>query len=70
MMVDVPRLKGRAAEIGLSGAQIARALDMHESTYYRKLKSKGVAFTLGQVFKITEKLSLSVDEAKDIFLAQ
>lgn len=70
MRVDVRKLKGKTVEAGSSGAKLAIALGIDESTYYRKLKTDGVAFTLGQVFRISDALSLSVEEAKDIFLAQ
>ena len=70
MHVDVNRLKGKTVEMGMNGEKLAKLLEIDQSTYYRKLGADGTTFTLDQVFRITEALKLSRQEAVDIFLAQ
>ena len=49
MPIDTELLKQRMQERGKTGAQIAKALGINESTYYRKMANKGQTFTVLQV---------------------
>lgn len=69
MRVDVAKLKGRAVEKGLTGEQVSKMLGIDQSTYYRKLKTEGESFTVGQVFAIAEALELSREDAVEIFFS-
>ena len=67
--VDVNRLKGKTLERGMTGEEMAKELGISQSTYYRKLGSGGVTFTLAQTFKIADILNLSESERIAIFFA-
>ena len=69
MHVDVNRLKGKTVERGMTGEEMAKELGISQSTYYRKLSSGGVTFTLAQTFKIADILNLSESERIAIFFA-
>ena len=59
MPIDTELLKQRMQERGKTGAQIAKALGINESTYYRKMANK--------VQTLTKLLGLSVVDARQIF---
>jgi len=67
MQVNVSKLKGKAVECGLTGEELSKRIGIDQSTYYRKLKESGKSFTLNQVFEIAKALSLSKEEAVQIF---
>ena len=68
MKTDVDKLRGKMAERRVSQEEISSKLGMNPSTFYRKMKSDGLTFTVGQMHKIVEVLDISPDEAKSIFL--
>lgn len=68
MNIDVNRLKGKTVEKGLTGEKMAIALGIDQSTYYRKLGDGGGTFTISQVARIAEILSLTNEERTEIFL--
>lgn len=53
----------------MTGEEMAKELGISQSTYYRKLGSGGVTFTLAQTFKIADILNLSESERIAIFFA-
>lgn len=61
-------LRSKMAENQVNVEEMAKALGIDDSTFYRKLKTDGVSFTVGQMHKIAEVLQLSHDEAASIFL--
>lgn len=67
MNIDVNRLKGKTVEKGLTGEKMAIALGIDQSTYYRKLGDGGGTFTISQVARIAEILSLTNKERTEIF---
>lgn len=69
MKVNVRKLKGKMVENGISGVELADSMGINESTFYRKLKSNGLAFTVAQMHEMVDKLNLTDDEAIAIFLA-
>ena len=70
MHVDIAKLRGRIVEKGLTQEVLAEQLGIDNSTFSRKMKTNGVAFTIGQMHQIAELLSLSGEEAADIFLQE
>lgn len=66
--MNVALLKQKIAECGLTGEEIASAIDVDPSTYYRKLNAEGETFTVAQVKKLAETLHLTGSEASIIFL--
>ncbi|MBQ9269719.1 MAG: XRE family transcriptional regulator [Oscillospiraceae bacterium] len=69
MQVNIEKLRGKMAENSTSGTELAKAIGMDESTFYRKMKAKGLAFTIAQMHNIVDKLNLTDEEAISIFLA-
>ena len=57
----------RMREVGLSVNQISDELQIDPATYYRKLQSGGMKFTLAQLQRLTELLGLSAEEAGQLF---
>lgn len=68
MKTDMDKLRGKIAERGMNNEEVASSLGMNPSTFYRKMKANGLAFTVGQMQKMVEVLGMSSDEAKQIFL--
>lgn len=69
MHTDVNKLRGKMAEKRMSNEELAVKIGMDPSTFYRKIKADGLAFTVGQMHKIAKELSLTAEEASAIFLA-
>lgn len=67
MKIDVNRLKGKTVEQGYTGAKMAKALGIDQSTYYRKLGTGGGSFTIAQAQKIAHILNLTACECTSIF---
>lgn len=68
MRTDMDKLRGKIAECGMKNEEVASSLGMNPSTFYRKMKANGLAFTVGQMQKMVEVLHMSSDEARQIFL--
>lgn len=68
MSTNMEKLRGRMAELELSPEAMAKAVGVDASTFYRKMKSEGVNFTVGQMHKIVDVLKLTREEAAAIFL--
>ncbi len=66
-MANMNKLRGRIIEAGLSIDDIAESLQINRSTMYRKLADNGLSFTVREVAKIVNELSLSPDDAFAIF---
>lgn len=70
MFVNVSKLKGKIVENNTTQEYIADKLGIDRSTFYRKIKSNGTTFTIGEVHKMVEAIPLSHDEAIEIFLGK
>lgn len=68
MSTNMDILRGKMAERRITQEEMARKIGVDVSTFYRKMKSDGVNFTVGQMHKIVEVLKLSNEEAAAIFL--
>lgn len=69
MRVNVSKLMGKIREVGLTKEAIAKDLSMDRSTFYRKVKSDGLAFSIGEMHAMADILNLSKAEATEIFLS-
>lgn len=70
LQINIPKLRGKAAEQGLSFAALADAIGMSRSTMWRKMHGGGRCFTIGEVQRMAAMLQLSRAEAMDIFLEE
>ena len=68
-MVIINKLRGKIVERGLNVPEVAKSMGMDKATLYRRF-ADGDTFTIGEVRKITEILSLSHEETVEIFLSQ
>ena len=66
--MDTDRLLEWIAKRGLSNSEFAEAIGIDSSTFYRKLQSKGLKFTVGQMHATVKVLNLSPREARAIFM--
>lgn len=69
IMTNAEKLKAKLNEKGMSIEDISKAIEIDKSTFYRKLASNGMTFTIGEVDKISKVLNLSVDDINSIFFS-
>lgn len=69
MRVDVAKLRGKIVERGMTQEKLAHEIDMDKSTFSRKMKSEALEFSIGDMHRIASILSLSKEEAGEIFLS-
>lgn len=65
--MNANKLKGKIVENGLNIAKTADLIDIHRSSFYRKLNGFDT-FTVNEAAKIKEVLNLTNLEALEIFL--
>jgi len=70
MQVNTNLFRAKIKERGTTQENLAKALNMNKSTFSRKMKSEALAFSIGEMHRIAEILSLSKGEAEDIFLSE
>lgn len=68
MSTNMDVLRGKMTERRVTHEEMAKLIGVDASTFYRKMKSEGTSFTVGQIHKIVEVLRLTPDEATSIFL--
>lgn len=68
--INTLKLKGKIVENNTTLEAVAKSIKMDRSTFYRKIKNNGETFTLGEMYKIVDVLSLSQQETIDIFLKE
>ena len=68
MKADIYKLRGKIVERGMTQGELSVALHMSQSTFYRKMKTEGRSFSIGEVHRIVEILGLTQEEASEIFL--
>lgn len=66
-MVNVNKLRGKIVECDMNVEEVAKKVGINKTTLYRKLNSGGDNFTLSEVKKIGEVLSLTYNELEIIF---
>ena len=70
MSTNMDKLKEKMAQRSITYEQLAAKMGIDVSTFYRKLKSDGKSFTVGQLHAMIEILGLTGEEAASIFLWQ
>ena len=68
MHVDINGLKGSIAASGMTQEAVAKAIGIDNSTFIRKMKCQGAAFSVGQMHQLADVLDLSPEKAASIFL--
>lgn len=68
-MVNVNKLKGLIVERNTTQENVANAIGIDRSTFYRKMK-KGGDFSIKEAQLITESIPLTNEEAIEIFFGQ
>ena len=68
MQTNMDKLRGKMAENKITQEELAEKIGIDPSTFYRKMKTEGTSFTVGQMHKIVDVLDLSSTEAAAIFL--
>lgn len=68
MSTNMEALRTKMSSLNISNEDMAKQIGVDASTFYRKMKSDGLNFTVGQMHKIVEVLSLTSEEAATIFL--
>lgn len=68
MSTNMDALRAKMADLGISNETMAKRLGIDVSTLYRKMKSDGTNFTVGQMHTIVAVLGLTHEEAASIFL--
>ena len=67
-MVNIRKQKAKLVEKDISIIELAKALGIDKSTVYRKINKSRENFTVKDVEKISNVLSLTYDDINDIFL--
>lgn len=70
MNTNMAKLRGKIVERNTTQEAVADAIGVNRTTFYRKIKSDGASFTIGEVHKIVKAIGLSTEEACEIFLGQ
>ena len=70
MRVDVELLKRSIAASGKTKETVAKEIGIDYSTFTRKMNCDALAFSVGQMHKLVDVLSLPTDQAVKIFFAQ
>lgn len=68
MSANMDMLRERMNELNINNEDMAKKIGIDASTFYRKIKTGGINFTVGQVHSIVEVLNLTKEEALSIFL--
>lgn len=70
MIVDINLLREKISHKRMSIPEFSEAIGIDPSTFYRKIEAGGLSFTVGQMHKTSEILSLTKKESCAIFLAE
>ena len=69
-MVNVRRLRGKMTECKISVEELAKKIGIDRATLYRRLNTDGESFTIKEADLIVKILSLTKEEANEIFFNQ
>lgn len=69
MRVNTKLLKEKISEANLTQEKTATMIGIDNSTFIRKMKSDGLSFTIKQMYQLCTVLSLSNEEARNIFFS-
>ena len=68
MGINIEELEKEMKNAGLKKGEIAKRLNIDESTLYRKLKDGGKKITVGEVHELIAIMGLTPARASEIFL--
>lgn len=68
MITNMKKLRGKIVEAGTTHEAIADAIGIDRSTFYRKIKSEGLSFSIAEMHSLVKELDLTQEEAIEIFL--
>ncbi|ARW13393.1 helix-turn-helix domain-containing protein [Lactiplantibacillus plantarum] len=68
--MNMDRLRGLLVERHVTQDEVATALKINRSTFYRKISEGGNRFTAEEIFKMRDFIPLSDQEVIDIFLTK
>lgn len=68
MQTNMDILRGKMTERKMGIEQLAEKIGIDPSTFYRKMRTNGESFTVGQMHQIVNVLNLTHEEAAAIFL--
>lgn len=68
LATNMQLLRAKIVERRLTQEKVARSIGIDESTFSRKMKTDGMAFSIGEMHRIAEVLQLSAEDAQNIFL--
>ena len=66
--MNLNKLKAKIVELGMNVEMLADKIGMERSTLYRKL-NKFEKITIGEAIRMKDALSMTDEEATDIFLS-
>ena len=66
--MNTDKLKALIAEKGMTIDSVAKEIGMDPSTFYRKLKSNGNNFSIGEMHALQELLEIATEDCVNIFL--
>ena len=66
-MVNIQRLKDTMQERHITVEQAAQILNIHPTTFYRRINKDGARFTVTEVGKLADLLSLDDEALRGIF---
>lgn len=69
MLINTEKLNERIQSSGMTIVELAEAIGINKSTYYRKLKGGGGGFVLWELKSIIRLLGLNREDVYEIFLA-
>lgn len=70
MRVNTDMLRGKIVEHGFTQENVANLIGMDRSTFSRKMKSNALDFSVEEMHKMCEILTLTNEDAREIFLSQ
>ena len=70
MAVDVQALRKRIDQAEMNQETVANEIGMNRSSFYRKMRNRGVGFRIDEVQKMSVVLNLTPDEVRDIFFGK
>ena len=66
-MVNTEKLRAMMKEKNITVASAAKAMNMDDATFYRRMNTGGEKFTVGEVVKLAEVLNMEKATFQDIF---